>query len=62
MDVKGKAKLSPKDEDGNSYLKFTDLKLKFFIGDVKGRLVDTSNVLKSQVFSEYQWILCGFYL
>lgn len=56
MDVKGKAKLSPKDKDGNSYLKFTDLKLKFFIGDVKGRLVDTSNILKNQVFSKYQWI------
>lgn len=52
--LSGRAELSPKNERGNSYLKLIQLKIGVTIGDARGLLVDTSENLQNQQFSEYQ--------
>lgn len=54
VNVTGKAELSPKNERGHSYLKLVEIKFKGFIGDARGRLVDTTNNPDNKIFGEYQ--------
>jgi len=49
----GKAELSPKNERGHSYLKLVEVKFKGFIGDAKGRLVDTTKNPDNSIFGKY---------
>lgn len=53
VDLSGRAELSPKDELGHSYLKIIQLKMKGFIGDARGNMVDTSNNPENVKISEY---------
>lgn len=50
--MSGSAELSPENERGNRYLKLTRLKVGVIIGDARGRLVDTSENVQNEQFSE----------
>ncbi|XP_060867667.1 uncharacterized protein LOC132942960 [Metopolophium dirhodum] len=52
VNMTGKAELSPKNERGHSYLKLVEIKFKGFIGDAKGRLVDTTKNPDNSIFAE----------
>jgi hypothetical protein len=57
VDLAGKAELSPKNDLGHSYLKIIQLKIKGFIGDARGHVVDTSGNPENVNISEYITIL-----
>lgn len=42
VNLTGKAELTPKDKNGETFLKLTHVKLTSFVGDAVGRLVDGS--------------------
>ncbi|XP_008179986.1 uncharacterized protein LOC100159753 [Acyrthosiphon pisum] len=52
VNMTGKAELSPKNERGHSYLKLVEVKFKGFIGDARGRLVDTTKNPENSIFAE----------
>jgi len=52
VNMTGKAKLSPKNERGHSYLKLVEIKFKGFIGDARGLLVDNSKDPENSIFGK----------
>jgi len=54
-----RAERSEQNKQGLSYLKINKTKMKIFIGDGKGRMMDTSKNQRNEVFSEY--INCDFH-
>lgn len=60
VNLKTKAELSSKNEQGKSYLKLKSLKIKLHVGDAKVRLKDTTKNFQSRIASEY-WFRLYFW-